>query len=643
MALAGAKGLSTDEKLAAILNGPDDPDDEEAIMRQTRKAKDQLRRTSLYGKGAKFVIPKTKKKKMKMKSPFTTDEVNEVGNTNAERSAVPPGAHDEQYRIVQYQTKANLADPDRVWYATTSMREGLRNISQPPWYYGRQNKTKPADVNLLTAAARYGFRGSKEIRQFHTRPTEPADRTATAHTPAFLKKDIQIIDEWVPKLQGGVRTTTTSSEMFMSPKMWPKTSEFVNGYYYKEREVTSPQYVRQTTAGSRRRPRTTQNLEKTYRRRAAEDEELIERAKSETQLRKEDLDIFMATGDMEAFKSSMSLPLMAKASFNKEWNDTLETKATSLLKQTMKAEKLPFQAHKLQDETDTMRYSGSTAFIIRSQSTDELKFRLQMERIRESIPYTLRWRQVMAQYKYMKQRLKRDQNMPDAIRTIALKLKMEAKSLGQPTMLPRIQFIKTMGTISYFEHVQPKQLSLLYSVFDPMKKNYFRFIDFLIGFTLLENEKDDAVTKLSKVWKLNEEFGLDRSVMELALHCLTSAVASDAELAEIESEFASSFRSACYQNVILHKNVGNADEGGEKNYDSISGTAYNICDNFLNRNTFLETLKKKCSKLLEIYDKQLSARLTQYYGKDSRRIVSVIDDMTADTNVPTKDFSFLMS
>ena len=89
--------------------------------------------------------------------------------------------------------------------------------------------------------------------------------------------------------------------------------------------------------------------------------------------------------------------------------------------------------------------------------------------------------------------------------------------------------------------------------------------------------------------------------------------------------------------------MGNADEGGEKNYDSISGTAYNICDNFLNRNTFLETLKKKCSKLLEIYDKQLSARLTQYYGKDSRRIVSVIDDMTADTNVPTKDFSFLMS
>jgi len=598
MALAGAKGLSSEDKLRAILNGPDDPDDDEAILRSENKAKEQLRRTSLYGKGAKFSIPKIKKKVHNMTSPFVTRFTLEGGNTNEERSAVPPGAHDDQYRIVQYQTKANLADPDRVWYATSSMRDGLRNISQPPWYYGNQNKTLPADANMLTAAARYGFRGSKEIRQFHTKPYEPADRTTTAHTPAFLKPEGKMVDEWVPPLFGRPRTTKTSGEMFMSPKMWPKTAEFVNGYPFKEDEVTAPQYVRETTAGSKRRPVPSEKMRKTMTRRKDEDEELLSMA------------------HMETFNNLMSVPKTAQQTFRGDWNETLHHNATSMLKATMKRQPEPFEAHKLVDETDFMKYSGSTAFIVRSQSTDELKFRLRMERARETVPYTLRWRQVMAQFKLLKLRLKRDQNMTEAIKAIGQRLQVDAKKLGQPTVLPRMHFIKVMHQISFFEHVQPKQISLLYSVYDPLKKNTFRYVEFLVAFTLLDSEMDTAIQKLSKIWHLNETFGNDRSVMEMALTCLTSCCASDQDYNEMLQEYKNTFRSACYQNVILSKKAPGGDD--DKKVDSTAQPAYNICDDFLNRKTFVDTVENKCPELLALFDKQLSARLTQYYGRDAR-------------------------
>jgi len=626
MALAGTKGLSSEDKLRAILNGPNDPDDDDEILLSESRAKEKLRRTSLYGKGAKFSIPKVKKKTLNPKSPFVAGFTLEGGNTNQEKSAVPPGAHDEQYRIVQYNTKANLADPDRVWYATSSMREGLNNLSQPPWYYGNQNKTKPADCNLLTAAARYGFRGSKDIRQFHTKPYEPADRTTTVHTPHWLRPEPELIDEWVPPLFGGIRTSTSSGAMFMSPKMWPKTAEFVNGYTYKEKEVTSAEYTRQTTAGQKRRPKASEGLKKTADRRARDDEELIDLA------------------HLETFDSLMSVPKTAQATFQGQWGDTLDANATGMLKATMKHHPEPFEAHKLVDETDCMKYSGSTAFIVRSQSTDELKFRLRMERANEVVPYMQRWRQVISQFKLLKLRLKRDQGMGEAIQQIGQRLKLDAKALGQPTVLPRMHFIKTMHKISFFEHVQPKQVSLLYSVFDHMKKDTFRFVDFLVSFTILDCEKDPAISKLASIWRLNEEYGNDRSVMEMALTVLLSAVGDDQDEKAIRAEFKDSFRSACYQNVILSQHAPGAssgDDGGNgKKVDTTAQPAYNICDDFLNRVTFVDTLQNKCPKLVALYDEQLSARLVQAYGKDSR--IKVDDSDEGGGAAPPSDFTWII-
>ena len=55
---------------------------------------------------------------------------------------------------------------------------------------------------MITAANRYGYRGSQAIRQYHTEPYEPSDRTRTPYTPKFLNAGAGIIDEWVPPIEG---------------------------------------------------------------------------------------------------------------------------------------------------------------------------------------------------------------------------------------------------------------------------------------------------------------------------------------------------------------------------------------------------------------------------------------------------------
>jgi len=606
----GKKGLSTDEKLSLILNGPDDPEDDEAILRSERRAKTMIRRTSLYGNGARFKVPKLKKPKLNPKSPFASSNIIESENMNLEKSAVPPGAHDEQYRMQQYNTEKNRSDPDRIWYANTSIKDGLRIIRQPAWYYGNANKTKPADASFITAAARYGFRGSKEIRQYHTERYEPPHSTTTAHTPKFLVPELRIIDEWVPPLSGQVHTTKSPGARFISPKMWPDSAHFVTGYAFKEDEIKSAEYKRQTTAGSKLRPKTTEKIEGMPRRRAQEDEELIDLA------------------NMETFNNFMSVPKTAQAQFRRSWAETLEKNANATLRQTMSQENLPFQAHRLMDPSDTMRYSGSTAMIVHTQNSDELKFRLRMERAHETIPYTLRWKQVMAQFKNLKQRLKRDQVMKASIMTIGARLRAEALPTGQPTILGRMEFIHVMHKVSWFEHTQPKLISLLYSTFDHLRKNIFRYVDILVAWTIIDCPSDSAITKLNQVWSLNEQFGNDRSVMEMALTVLKSCCGSDEDQADIEDAFKDTFRPAVYTEAIL--NTTSMDEEEDQKDDKKKGNnkgeftgqpPYNICDTFLTKRTFLHTLETRCQSLLALFDDQLSQRLIGYYGKDSRRVL----------------------
>jgi len=330
--------LSTNQKLALIFNGPDDDDDNGEKDRE--KAHARLRRSTLYGGGARSKIPKVRAVAKEDKSPFSVLEPSLSGPLKTQlESTVPPGAHFDQFRMVTNPTMRSLQDPDRTFINSTSMKEGILLVpgGQPAWYYGNNNKTKPPDSNFATmAASRYGFRGSKGIRQRHTEPYERPSNTRTEYTPSFLVAQEDVADEWVPPIQAATYNTINGYE---SPKLWPENTEYASGYMHK-RLPSSYKYKRETTVDNVERPRTSQSLVNIFDR-TAEKSLLLDYAK------------------MEQSKSFMSLTMASQATFEDNWKQRVEKDANNTLRVTMAREVPPYEAHTLMDATVVMRYSGN--------------------------------------------------------------------------------------------------------------------------------------------------------------------------------------------------------------------------------------------------------------------------------------------
>ena len=161
---ASGEKMTASQKLQLLMRDNDDEDREEK-WRIEREAQMKLRRATLYGSGARAVVPKVRKKKTEDASPFTVIQPYEMPGQVALASAVPPGAHTDQFRLVTNPTALARNDPDRVFLDSTSMKEGLILVpgGQPPWYFGYQNKTMPPDGNFATTSLRYGFQGAKAI------------------------------------------------------------------------------------------------------------------------------------------------------------------------------------------------------------------------------------------------------------------------------------------------------------------------------------------------------------------------------------------------------------------------------------------------------------------------------------------------
>ena len=251
--------MSTNDKLAILINGPSDENDEHEKRRIDEAAYARLRRATLYGSGARAKVPKVKQKSKQEVSPFTVNEGYALPQARTSLdSAVPPGAHMDQFRLVTNPTQKSLNDPDRVFLDSSTMKDGLVIVpgGQPPWYYGNNNKTKPPDSNFATmAASRYGFKGAQSIRQRHVEPYEKPSNTRHEHTPKFLSGGVDY-DEWVPQI---LHTKFNTINGLESPKLWPENTEYPSGYK-KKRPPTSSRYCRETTAVRDDRPSTSQHM-----------------------------------------------------------------------------------------------------------------------------------------------------------------------------------------------------------------------------------------------------------------------------------------------------------------------------------------------------------------------------------------------
>jgi len=624
--------LTANQRMARLQMDAMDDDELENQRLKIERAAVRIRRTSLYGGGARAVIPKLRTSTIThagevpssmLFSPFKINDLPHTGGDGITKrmpltSSIPPGAHDDQFRVVTNPTTKSLNDPDRIFLNSSSMRDGIIVVpgGQPPWYYGNNNKTKPPDGNYATmAAGRYGFRGSKDIRQRHTEPYERPTNTKTEHMPRFLRESVDVPDEWVPPIVAATFNTLNGLE---TPKLWPENTEFATGYPLK-RLPSSYKYKRETTVDQEERPRTshatTMIIDRT-----AEHDMLHEYSKKERR------GVFL------------SKAVQDKADFDANWSKQLTQDATATLSQSMKRDIPPYQAHTLSDPSDVISYSSASAFIVHTKSNEEMVFRKRMERGLSNIPWAQRWKMVQYHATRIRNQDKRNLDTFQVVADMAVALRLRALKAGTPTTLARLDFMQAAATLKQFEGCEERVLSSLYGAFDHTKRNLVPLVDILMTFAILVAEKESTESKLGRLWDLVENYGNDKSQFEKALACLMAVCASDTDREQTVEYFKSFFRPACYRRSVLvgkgdgasafassASGPGSSDEekGGEappspKKVPGLSvQPAYNITDNFLSKDSFL-SIAKDCTMVWGLFDKLLGQRLIDHFGSDTR-------------------------
>jgi hypothetical protein len=695
----GKQKLSTNEKLALFINAKDDINDEDEIMewREVEKrAKARLKKAAFYGNGSLAKVPKTRKQKQASQSPFTILKP----KVSPERpvttyTVVPPGAHYDQFRLVQFPTKRSKEDPERVFFTTTSFTEGVEFNRQPPWYYGYNNKTKPPDDDMITAASRYGFRGSKAIKQRHTEFYELPSRTRNEHTPNFLDGD-DVVNEYVPQIYAAKVQTINNME---TPKLWPSNTAFVSGSKLKE-PPNKTFYNRETTVGSAERPSLDPSLTNWFDTASSLDNQL------------NDLTMLERTG------AGLSPPQTAIMNCADTWKDRVSRTASTALRGTMKRHVEHYNPHTLVDPTDVMKYSGSTAFIIHTQTAEELKFRNRIKHSQSLIQYEIIWRQVHMLFRHLKTVLKRDMTLTDVISDLARTLRREAKTCGSVNSLSRSDFVKAVTKYAPLAPYPKNQLSVLFSAFDPMKRNSIRFVDFIACLVTLDGQMATTFEKLGRLWDTFAHYGDDQPPIEIAQAVFLSCCYCEADKVAMQKVIKTIFREMCYKISILgfsaypimpftgrrantknkkskvlgfrsdrHDVSAGTSEGTghvtrqqssyltstspkrlntadsldndreqsssvsfeepssafKMNMQAYKSTAadihqHNLCDDFLSRSSFIEVCKR-CPEVIGLFDTMLSARLADFYGRDSR----YEDDEILTPQTPrAKDFKWIL-
>jgi hypothetical protein len=196
------------------------------------------------------------------------------------------------------------------------MTEGIRRVEQPPWYVGYQNTIEPADNSYLSAAARYGYRGSKNIKQYQTQPIEHPEKTRTPYTPKFLTGGKELENEWVPPIHA---KPLNQGYVLTSPKLWPENTRYVTGFKKKELP-TSIFYNRETTAAVKSPPEIPPSLTSLVERSTAENNDLLDFSK------------------MESSKTLLSNTMVAQMKLDTSWKTKLAESASPSLKVSMRTQ-----------------------------------------------------------------------------------------------------------------------------------------------------------------------------------------------------------------------------------------------------------------------------------------------------------------
>lgn len=511
------------------------------------------------------------------------------------------------------------------YYASTSMREGIRHFPQPPWYFGTENKIKPSDDTLLNAASRYGYRGARDIMRYSAQAYEPPFRTRSGITPQFLRNGEKVINEYVPKIEN---RSITSADGTASPKGWPPNTTFVCGSPLKAKPL-SPSYRNKTTV-MEAPPALPKYLVRVVDRQEKEMHELEDFSK------------------LESARIMLSRPIMEQLDFETKWKDHVNRTANTTLLATMGRELLPCQKHGLMDPSDAIRSTilGSMSIIVHSQSSQEFQFRYRMQQNNMGTPYTKLWKLVMKTFFLLRGSLRRDTSLTEALFVMGTVLQQQARRASTGSLISKVDFLKGLQ-IKTFEGLQSKQLSQLYSVFDQNKKSRVRFASIVAAFRVLHqrNDRENSLVIIAAIWDDYERLSADLPPIDRALAVLTTACASDEECKNIKGLFKTEYqvvsfhtgltvgyedllrKSASALKVVqtsqefcsceakpIHLDVLNGDQEGGSN-SSINGVSklpmFSVCGSFISKEQFISVLVA-CPKLVDKSFDLIRARYKEY-------------------------------
>lgn len=543
--------MSTNERLSLVLNNPDydEEDDERTKNEKADKIKQKVRRAVLYGSGTKAKFPVVKNEVDSSKSAlFINSSDAEIGAKSKDTMTTdPPGSHEDQYRVIRNHTSFADSDPEKIWYTTSSVTDGLRVLQQPPWYVGRQNKVRPPDISILTSAARYGYRGSKELRQYLTEPYMTPARTRTEYTPEFLNTEY-LRNEWVPPITA---SPLTDGYQLTTPKLWPESTLCPTSAIGGSRnEALKPptSSIRKPATSSLYRNQTT-SVHDEY------EPHLYAKSFKKLELRMvEEEHQLVNLSHMEKSKKVLSRPQSQQIGFRSTWDSQLLKSASTTLKNTQMYPDPKLHSktrHSLNNTTDSLRYGSSSSLILQAQSSEMIKLKSKIESQNSLLPFSLRWKLINHLIRVLNTKFYKFKLLLKAVRdTITYQLKLASVYLNGFVSISRKLFIDVLRNTELFEAVSDSELSMLFSAFDPIQTGFIRLSEFLSQLLLLVNSPTEPLNALTKIQMLWELYDLlrDDSVrpIDRCESIILSVVNTPLEYELLSSLFKAQFRPKCY-------------------------------------------------------------------------------------------------
>ena len=495
-----------------------------------KRAQRHALRAALYGCGARSKLPNVGRKKKESTLFSGLQPSKFVEKQKFFSDSIPPGAHSDQFRLVCNLTRKSQNDAESYLYTTTSMTKGIKYATgQPPWYCGYNNKTVPPDSSLVHGACRYGFRGSKGIKQYEAKPYQMPSFTVTEHTPKFLDCSCRI-NEWVPPILARTYQTVNGLE---SPKLWPENTEHPNGARL-QKSPTSTRYNRETTVAISDKIGIPERL-KDYITRAGNLDDTIQNF-----------------ARMESYSTLLSTPMRARLNFESNWSTRIKECASTQLQATLNTCSLHGNFRSLVNSMDKITYAGKTAFIVNSQDFNELKYKMKLDKSYSILSLENQWNQVNLIFETIRGQIDKDLSFTEAIKIIITTLLNSVFGDGEISppqiRMDRGTFMDLFCQIPFCTTMTSQKVSILFNSFDRLKRNHIDIIDLISTLIILNNPHDTTLQKLIQIWNLYDQmYGNELSPVDISLKVLQSSCSSDIKRKNIEIIFKDSFRPICYK------------------------------------------------------------------------------------------------